>query len=353
MTFCDYMNLCLYHPEFGYYAQVPDQVGKSGDFFTSVSCGPVFGILLAEKIARWWRETEVTGPWRILEPGANNGALAIDILHHLHQHHAEVYQELQYVTVDPLPVPRSFQQQALSGFVGHIQCLDHPHSLVPLPTFVIANEVLDAFPCHLIEFHENSWQEVWIEVSENDTIPKETLRPVCFPLPATLTENEYPKGYRTEVRPEPTQFLHDMQKTMSCGRMLFLDYGFADTEYYDPQRVRGTLRTYQNHQAAENVLISPGELDITAHVEFTSVAKCAQNLGLMIAGFMPQEFMLSRLMPDLLVRELWKTSWQQNFQTLVHPAHLGGKFHALELSWRENNDHDPTAIRRLFPQNTR
>jgi SAM-dependent MidA family methyltransferase len=352
MPFCDFMNLCLYHPEHGYYAQTPDQVGKSGDFFTSVSCGPVFGILLAEKIAHWWQTSEVTGPWRILEPGANNAALALDILHHLRQHHPEAYRELQYITLDPLPVPRAFQQKALSAFAKQAECLDKPDSLLPLPTFVIANEVLDAFPCHLIELHDHCWQEIWIESTDNGSRLTETLRPVNQPLPSILTESAYPEGYRTELRAAPTAFLHDMQKTMSRGRMLFLDYGFAEPEYYDKQRIKGTLRTYQHHQASEDVLTSPGEVDITAHVEFTSLVKCASQLGMKVAGFMPQEFMLSRLVPELLARDLWKPSWQQNFQTLVHPAHLGGKFHALELSWREETADDIISIRRLAIENT-
>jgi SAM-dependent MidA family methyltransferase len=93
-------------------------------------------------------------------------------------------------------------------------------------------------------------------------------------------------------------------------------------------------------------------VDITAHVEFTSLVKRASQLGMKVAGFMPQEFMLSRLVPELLARDLWKPSWQQNFQTLVHPAHLGGKFHALELSWREETADDIISIRRLAIENT-
>ncbi len=200
----------------------------------------MFGILLAEKIAHWWRSEKVRGPWRILEPGANNAALAIDILQHLRDYHPETYHELQYITLDPLPVPRAHQQEALSAFGNHTDCLDKPDSLKPLPTFVIANEVLDAFPCHLIEYREQGWQEVWIESSADGEQLHETLRPLRHFLPDVLIESRYPEGYRTEFRTEPIAFLHDMQKTMSHGRMLFLDYGFAEPEYYDQQRTKGT-----------------------------------------------------------------------------------------------------------------
>jgi SAM-dependent MidA family methyltransferase len=347
MTFFQFMNLSLYHAEHGYYAQTPRQVGRSGDFFTSVSCGPLFGILLAEKIAHWWREADVHGPWRIIEPGPNNAALAIDILEHLSEHHADVFSQLTYVTIDPLAVPRAYQQKALARFADRVLCLEDALSLHPLPTYVVANEVLDAFPCSLIEFRGDAWQEIWIESIGEGMDLKEMWRPFSGSLPLSLRDRAYAEGYRTEIRAAPREFLHDLQKAMSYGRMLFLDYGFAEPEYYDPQRIRGTLRTYQNHQASENALSHPGEMDITAHVDFTSIMRCARELGMNLAGFMPQEFMLSRIMTGLLSRQSWKPEWQRNFQTLVHPAHLGAKFHALELSWHESLNDDATGMHRL------
>jgi SAM-dependent MidA family methyltransferase len=312
-----------------------------------VSCGPLFGILLAEKIMRWWRDARVTGPWRIIEPGPNNAALAMDILDYLQEHHSDAYRLLTYVTLDPMPEPRLFQQQALARFSDHAQCLESPYGLPPLPTFVVANEVLDAFPCHLIELRNNEWQEVWIEsVGENLDL-RETYRPFSGALPSILRAQNHDEGYRTEIREAPKEFLHSILTSMSYGRMLFLDYGFAEPEYYDPQRIRGTLRTYQNHKASEDPLKQPGLMDITAHVDFTSVMRCAHSLGLKLVGFGPQEFMLSGIMPELLAKDVWRAEWQNNFQTLVHPAHLGGKFHAFELSWQEQREDDITGIRRL------
>lgn len=347
LDFADYMNLCLYHPQHGYYAQEPRQVGREGDFFTSVSCGPLFGILIAEHIAAWWREATISGPWRILEPGPNNGALALDILTHLRRHHADVFLDLEYVTLDPLPLPRQFQERALAGFAEQVRCLADTSSLAPCPTFIVANEVLDAFPCHLIERGSTGWQEVWVESTSEENLLREVQRDCSLTLPPLLSGAEYTAGYRTEIREAPHEFIESLRHCMTHGRMLFFDYGFAQPEYYDPQRKTGTLRVYRNHQASEATLESPGLCDLTAHVDFTAVMETADFVGLKALRFEPQEFFLSRLMQRLLAHGNWDDSWQRNLQTLVHPAHLGGKFHAFELSFAEHQTHDDLAMQRL------
>lgn len=347
LSFADFMALCLYHPQYGYYAQEPRKVGRAGDFFTSVSSGPLFGKLIAEHIASWWQTQNVTGPWRIIEPGPNNGDLARDILTHLLTHHPRTAADLTYVTIDPLDVPRQFQQIALASFGAQVQCLADTTSLAPLPGFVVANEVLDAFPCHLIQRGENEWQEIIIDSPAPDADLVETSRPFTGALPRTLSEGNYPIGYRTEIRESPTTFFSSLCQCLTHGRLLFFDYGFAATEYYDPQRTRGTLRVYRQHQASENPYADLGHSDITAHVDFSAAWHGAQALGMQLLRFEPQEFFLSRLTLPLVQNGLWQDSWQHNLQTLIHPSHLGGKFHAFELSIGEERSNDPTALRRL------
>ncbi len=347
LNFAEYMNLCLYHPEYGYYAQTPHQVGREGDFFTSVSCGPLFGILIAERIARWWREADFSGTWRILEPGPNNAALAIDIIKHLRSHYADAYLSMEYVTIDPLPLPRQFQELALAEYAEHVRCLADTSSLKPCPTFVVANEVLDAFPCRLIEREGDGWKEIKIESREEGCQLSEARYPCETPLPAILCSDEYADGYRTEIREAPHAFIDSLCRCMTRGRILFFDYGFAQPEYYDPQRKDGTLRVYRNHRASEDALQDPGLCDLTAHVDFTLVMETASHAGLKAVSFEPQEFFLSRLLRDLLQQGKWDHAWQTNLQTLVHPSHLGGKFHAFELSYAEHDQHDATAATRL------
>jgi SAM-dependent MidA family methyltransferase len=341
------MDLCLYHPQYGYYAREPMQVGRSGDFFTSVSCGPLFGKLIACHIAAWWRESGVSGSWRIIEPGANNGDLARDVLTHLRENEPAAFARLSYVTIDPMPVPRQFQERALVEFATHVSCLSDATALEPLPTFVIANEVLDAFPCRVIEWQQGAWQEVCVESAAMEEPLREVKRPYLGALPECLRDGNFSEGYRTEMRDSSAAFFAELRRGMSVGRMLFFDYGFAEAEYYDAQRSRGTLRVFRTHQASEDAYGHPGGCDITAHVNFTAVWHDARSLGMALRRFEPQEFFLSRLAMPLLQQGQWQDGWQNNFQTLVHPAHLGGKFHVLELSVGDDLGDDATALRRL------
>lgn len=349
LRFSEYMELVLYHKELGYYAQPPGHVGRAGDYFTSVSCGPAFGMILAETIASWWRSSAVSGPWRIIEPGPDTGALAADIIEALLASHPDVAAEMEYVTIDPLPRPRTSQQQTLARFGTMVRCLGDTGGLKPLPTFVIANEIIDALPCRLIEFRGGAWWEIHVVASEEEAEFEENLVLLAEnEIITTLEKNgPFPDGYRTEVRDNHKDFLESLTQVISRGRLLFFDYGFAAPDYYQPNRTRGTLRVYQNHCALENPLDHPGQTDITAHVDFTALAKSAQGLGCAVMRFEPQEFYLSRNASNLLHNWTKNPKLLRNFQSLIHPAQLGGRFQALEFSIRENQDNCYTALRRL------
>jgi SAM-dependent MidA family methyltransferase len=346
LSFDKYMDLCLYHPAFGYYAQEPSQVGKDGDFFTSVSCGPLFGQIIADVIARWWENSQISGPWRIIEIGPNSAALAIDVLDTLASDHPNAWHELEFCTIDPLPLPRAFQEKMLSSYGPKVRCLENVASLAALPTFVYANEVLDAFPCRLIEKTADDWKEVTIHSVAQDATLEENLTDLFATIPSIL-RNEYPLGYRTEIRDSTLLFWQNLRSCISFGELLWFDYGFAEPEYYAAERTRGTLRVYQQHQASENPLDKLGLCDITAHVNFTAVAREAIATGCTLKGFEPQEFFLTKNATDRLTRGDLDAKTLRNFQTLTHPAQLGGKFHALHFSIGDSVEHNSTAMRRL------
>ena len=124
-----------------------------------------------------------------------------------------------------------------------------------------------------------------------------------------------------------------MSACLDEGLILFVDYGFATPEYYDTHRSTGTLRTFSNHIAGEDPLECPGCVDITAHVDFTDLAKAAMTIGYLPATFETQGSYLTHLAKPLILSGNFddqKTIAQ--FQTLTHPAHLGGRFHAIEFT---------------------
>jgi SAM-dependent MidA family methyltransferase len=326
------MEFALYHPQAGYYAGEPTRVGRSGDFTTSVTCGMMFGKLLAHHIAAWHATEKIAGPWRILEPGPNNGQLARDIIHTLRQAHPDLSEKLHYVTLDPLPIPLAWQRHHLADLAPTLECRASPEGLTPLPTFVIANEILDALPCRRIQRTEDDWQEIHIAAQGEDFI--EILHPIDPKnIPAPLFESDYPIGYRTEFRDNWHSLLSPLLPTISQGRLLWIDYGFAAPEYYHPARTDGTLRTFHQHRAGEDPLASPGEKDITAHVDFTSFVQVALAQGCDLLRFEPQEFFLTRIAAALPSEPPMSPSEIRQLKTLIHPAQMGARFHALELSY--------------------
>jgi SAM-dependent MidA family methyltransferase len=350
------MAVALYEPRLGYYARGTRQVGRGGDFFTSVSVGPLFGELLARRFLREWRESGNPANWRIIECGAHDGTLAGDVLAALRKLDVRAFAALEYVIPEPLPLLQAAQRETLREFEGSVRFLPDPADLAtnPLPGVAFGNELLDALPFHIVEWHGGRWQECAVTLGPDEAFTWETREihdPLLQSALATLG-GFFPDGYRTEVRTCIESFLGPLVRSLDSGLMLWVDYGFARPEYYHPGRTSGTIRTFSKHRAGENPLASPGEADITAHVDFTAVAETAIALGGRPTSFRNQGAWLSATAREWLLEQEGNPQPHvlRQFQTLIHPAQLGGSFHMLELSWRESavGEDSSTLSHRLF-----
>ncbi len=336
LSFPEFLELALYHPELGYYARTDSQVGKKGDFYTSVSVGPLFGRLLARRFSDWWETNGNPSQWRILEIGAHDGKLAADVLETLRGISPEAWEALEYAIAEPLPRLRDAQHQRLSPLARRLNLAASLSDLAesPLPGIAFGNEILDALPFHLVEFIGKEWHEVCVELS-GESLGLGHRPYQSHPLSEKLSTlgTAFPENYRTEIRTGFPAFLESVSACLEDGLLLFIDYGFAAPEYYDTQRTTGTLRTFSKHQAAEDPLARPGEIDITAHVDFTDLARAAEKIGYSPTTFTNQGSYLAYLAKPLILSGAFsdaKTIAQ--FQSLTHPAHLGGKFHAIEFT---------------------
>ncbi len=347
LDFAGFMALALYHPELGYYARGTGQVGKAGDFFTSVSVGPVFGRLLARRFLRWWLDAGRPSAWRIIESGAHDGTLAGDVLGGLRDLSEPAFAALEYAIPEPLARLRTAQAGKLGGFGTKVRCLENADDLAarPLPGVLFGNEVIDALPCHVIERSENTWHTcrvTWADGRFRWVVaePVETGSPEAT---AALGDG-FPAGYRTEIRTREAlrQFLGPLLAGLDHGLALWIDYGFARPEFYHPARTAGTLRAFRNHRVEDDPLREPGTADLTAHVDFTGLAEAAASLGARPIAFRDQGNWLTHLArPWLLEMEDRPDPIAiRQFQTLVHPAQLGARFHALELSWHDHQAPD-------------
>lgn len=340
LGFPEFMAAALYEPGLGYYARDVRQVGRGGDFFTSVSVGPVFGEILARRFLREWRDCGKPERWRIIECGAHDGTLAADVLDALAALDGVAYAALEYAIPEPLANLQEAQRRTLQRFGGTVRLIADSAELSDqaLPGIAFGNELLDALPFHIVERRDGRWMECRVALNAHGgfvwqlaEITDPALQRALAPLGGM-----FPDGYRTEVRTCVRAILEPLVRALRGGLMIWADYGFARPEFYQPDRTQGTIRTFSKHRAGENPLLAPGEADITAHVDFTAVAEDALALGGQPVEFRSQGTWITENARDWLLSQegAARAAALRQFRTLTHPAHLGGSFHFLELSWK-------------------
>ena len=357
LPFPEFMEAALYHPELGYYAR-GGPIGRTGDFFTSVSVGPLFGEFLASRFLRHFAGCGRPPRWRIIECGAHHGQLAGDVLRAIRRLDPEAFERVEYAIPEPLAALRAIQGQTLAGFGETVRLIESAADLAdePLPGIAFGNEVLDALPFHVIERRGGEWRECLVALGSQGGFEWSAATPTDAALTALIGRlgDGFPEGYRTEVRTCFRQFLAPLARALVAPLMIWPDYGFARADYYQPHRTQGTLRTFRAHQAGDDPLADPGHFDITAHVDFTAVAEAAAELGGFPIEFRNQGAWLIDNARDWLRSQEGRPdpALARQFQTLVHPAHLGGAFQVLELSWQQGHETtDPALQHRLFAEN--
>ena len=338
LSFSRFMELALYHEEHGYYSD-PERhrVGRRGDFATNVSVGPAFGYLLARRLHQIWELHRRPPSLTVLEFGPEDGSLAGDILRGAREISPGFHQVLRYIACEPIHRKRAALAARFGGSSdGTLEIVSSPSGLRFPFGAVIANEVLDALPVRLVRRARDSWFERL--VSLDDGALAWTEAPVREgPLLERLQSmpSQLPEGYHTEVCLELTPFFRELSNVFENAIHLFVDYGFERDDYYHPGRNQGTLQTYAHHQAGTNPLDTPGERDITAHVDLTSTVEAARQAGLHFLGCARQESYLTTLAASFLTSlpdSPETLPFIRQFRTLTHPGLFGSRFHVLELT---------------------
>ena len=293
VTFVRFMDWCLYHPLYGYYSSGQVRIGKEGDFYTAPSVHPVFGSLVARQLCQM-REIVGGETFTILEVGAGRGFLCADILAWIRKHDRECYDRLDYQIVELSPRFREEQQDRLAVEVerGKVHWLSEADLSEPgfsLRGCVLANELVDAFPVHRLVGTEEGLQEIYVDeqggrfVERRSELSDPELGAYFARLGISLAE-----GQEAEVNLQARQWLEQMGRILARGFTMIIDYGCQAAELYDPWRRQGTLRCFHRHQLADSPYENLGRQDITAHVDFTSLIRRGQEIGLDFTGLVPQ-----------------------------------------------------------------
>lgn len=302
VSFVDFMGQALYHPEHGYYMASRDRIGKAGDFFTSSSVNALFGRLVARQLMQMH---ELLGgeAFQVVEQGAGEGHLAQDVLDALAEEAPELYAQLSYTLVEVSQDNRQRQSQNLKAHTDKVAwCADDDWSIKS--GCFLSNELVDAFPVHLVEKHEGVIQEVFVASRENSFL--EDLRePAGKQLAdyfAWLGSSPI-EGNRAEANLAAPTWMRHVGRRIEKGFAITIDYGYPSEELYAPYRRDGTLMCYHRHQADDNPYDRVGEKDITAHVDFTSLQKAGGEVGLNTLWFGEQyRFLLALGFFEELVR---------------------------------------------------
>ncbi|WP_311398837.1 SAM-dependent methyltransferase [Lautropia mirabilis] len=353
LSFARYMEMALYEPGLGYYSNPGQVFGAAGDFVTAPELTPLFGATLARQVSPWLKDPALAGSGQVvLEVGGGSGMLAAQLLNALDNvgHH-----EVRYLILELSAERREHQRQTLKslapGLMDRVGWLEtFPESFAGV---VLANELLDAMPVQLFEWQadaEADLQEMgvaWVD-GQFAWAPR--------PADAVLTETvtalrnrlgpegaQWHSPYRSEVCPAQQAWMRTLADCMTAGVVMLLDYGFAEPEYYHPQRDQGTLMCHYRHRSHADPFLWPGLSDITAHVDFTALARAATAEGFSLVGYTSMAaFLLNAGLLDELADlprepESFWFAQAQAVQQLISEAEMGELFKviAFEKNLRE------------------
>ncbi|HEY5627180.1 MAG TPA: SAM-dependent methyltransferase [Nitrospira sp.] len=340
IPFVRFMELALYHPLYGYYMRPPEagteRIGWSGDFYTSSDVHPILGEALAKQAAQIDTLMGSPAPFTVVEMGPGKGLLARDFLTAIERQNSQLRHRLRYVLIERSPSMRALQEQQLKPWLsqpGQITWLEDVASLAPesVTGLLFSNELPDAFPVHRIHMVETEAKEIFVDYREGRFV--ECLKPLSRPELRDYLQRlqiELPDGYRTEINLQALSWMKQVAQSLAQGVVITIDYGHTAQDLYGPDRSQGTLLCYYSQLTSENPFERIGLQDMTAHVDFTSLATVGEESGLSVTGFTNQMSFLMGLGIEDMLERLEPESPQ--FRAAIHllkPEGMGRTFKIL------------------------
>ena len=361
------MELCLYHPELGYYSRNAEQFGKAGDFFTSSDVHAVFGRLLARQFEEIWRLFGSPTQFEILELGPGRGLFARDVLDWSEKKFPAFFNTLHYSLAEQSQTLREKLKQNLkihfeSGRASLVRQNDNEPASVAsggpkgskitralaseVPVVIFANELFDAVPVEIISaqgklcvsHQDGRFTETWLPLADDETKFLEN----CSVQPLARE--------RLEISIDASNLMTQIAGTIKNGIFLTLDYGYTQQEQ-QAGRHRGTLKAIRQHSVSASPYEAPGEQDITADVNFTALTVSAEKHSMVVQSLRTQSQFLMGIGEKTqfadafedcrLPQERAKVALQ--LKHLVTPAGMGESFHVMIAS----KGIDPQAVAKL------
>jgi SAM-dependent MidA family methyltransferase len=331
LTFADYMRMALYEPDYGYYVTGSAKMGWAGDYYTSTDVSVLFAHCIGRQLMQMWEQLGRPDPFTVLEQGAGRGDLASQVRSWAAQEACEFEAALVYHTTDIYGGMDALNLHAMTAVQAE-QVMDgreaqgehevqNAHETrhrrkeqdrckarsLRGPHVILANELLDAFPVHVVEKRGETLQEIYVDVREGKLC--EVWREIASEEVASYLDNykipwrTYRDGWRAEINLDAVRWVEQVVRLLvgpnprrkRRGFLLTIDYGDIARELYTPYRRRGTLASYFKHQFTEQPLARPGAQDLTAHVNFTALVRAGRQHGLRLGMLTTQRQWLTDL----------------------------------------------------------
>ncbi|TKC19899.1 class I SAM-dependent methyltransferase [Robertmurraya kyonggiensis] len=289
ITYATYISEALYHPKWGYYIKQEEKVGRGGDFITTSNISDIYGRIMAKWFLNLMKEHDL--PTKVCEIGAGNGRFAAAFLDEWSRITGE---PLQYFIVDESPYHRELQKEILP--IGEqVFQVENLEELKPFIGVVFSNELFDALPVHVVNKKDGTMMEVMVSVENDQFVEKPVLlensmiKQFLKESNLTLVDNQ-----RIEIPLAMGELVQRISQMLERGFVITVDYGYTDEEWMEPIHRDGSLRGYSKHEQVHNVLLNPGEMDITSHIHFDGLIRSGEKEGLRFVSKQRQdEFFLS------------------------------------------------------------
>jgi SAM-dependent MidA family methyltransferase len=329
LSFADYMRMALYESGYGYYVTGPAKMGWEGDYYTSTDISTLFAHCIGRQLIQMWEQLERPNPFTVLEQGAGRGDLAYQVRSWAVQAAPEFETALIYHTADIHSGTDALNPSSMTttqaSQMGASPIPTAPDSPLRQPHVILANELVDAFPVHVVEKQAETLYELYVDIRPSEvgtgqaqgTGSAQGTIPTAVPVLREINNEEiasyldtykipwrtYEDGWRAEINLDALRWMEQVAQVLAGpnpkrkrhGFLLTIDYGNTARELYTPERRHGTLASYFRHQFTEQPLARPGEQDLTAHVNFTALLQAGRQHGLRLHTLTTQRQWLTDL----------------------------------------------------------
>lgn len=334
ISFKDFMEIVLYHPEKGYYNRKNEKIGTQGDFYTSSNVGDAFGRTLGNWFLHVFSTYEI--PLYIVELGAGTGRIAHSILQTLKETDEDLFAKLSYVIVESSPYHQDLQKKLLKNF-DNITYYTSIDDLDKIEGIIFSNELFDAFPVHIIENQNGQLYEVMVSQRESGLV--ECLHPLQDErIYECVNEHELDiqVGQRMEIPIPMIDYFKCLTRKIKSGLLLTIDYGYTKDEWKQATHKQGSIRGYYKHTLVEDVFKYLGEMDLTTHIHWGILQKLGMDHQLETKAFLQQhEFLVSagilKLLHQTDNRDPFSIEQKRNraIRSLVQPGQISSYFRVL------------------------